>query len=95
MLAHQLATPAQRAELDRGPAGPVNPADGSGASSRGRIDVGRLADVIAETGAVQQVEALIRRRVTDAVNALADAPIHDHARNALTDLAVSATRRPA
>jgi geranylgeranyl diphosphate synthase type I len=119
MLAHQLATPAQRAELDRGPAGALNPAGGSGACSpRGisacspsgisacspsgtgacspsRIEVGRLADVIAETGAVAQVEALIRGRVADAVEALTDAPIHDDARNALTELAVAATRRPA
>ncbi len=101
MLAHQLATPAQRAELDRGPAGAVNPAGGSGASSSPRSSpapatgIDRLAEVIAETGAVAQVEALIRQRVDEAVDALTSAPIHDDARDALTDLAVAATRRPA
>jgi geranylgeranyl diphosphate synthase type I len=103
MLAHQLATATQRAELDRGPAGAVNPAGGSGASSPARphddsagpLDIGRLADVIVETGAVARVESLIRQRVADAVDVLATAPIHTDARDALTDLAVAATRRPA
>ncbi|MEV6599177.1 polyprenyl synthetase family protein [Actinoplanes sp. NPDC051346] len=130
MLAHQLATPAQRAELTRGPertpsrtrartpartpAGAVNPADGSGgpkppASSSPLLDGGRAPaschlteqqiarqkELIAETGAVARVEAMIRRRVDHAVAAIRDAPIHDDARAALTELAITATHRPA
>ncbi|MFI7375790.1 polyprenyl synthetase family protein [Actinoplanes sp. NPDC049668] len=78
MLAHELADPAQRAELARDSAGPV----------------ARRAEVIAETGAVGRVEALIQLRVAEGVEALADAPIHDDARAVLTDLAVTATHRP-
>lgn len=101
MLALQLATPAQRAELDRGPAGAVNPAVGSGGhdprpvADAHPVDVGRLADVIAETGAVNHVEALIKQRVAEGIDALSEAPIHDEARRALTELAVAATDRPA
>ena len=90
MLAQQLATPAQRAELARDPAGAVNPADGSGG-----LDLARLAEVITETGAPERVEALIQQRVTVGVAALDEAPIHDEARAALTDLAFTATHRPA
>jgi geranylgeranyl diphosphate synthase type I len=106
MLARQLADPAQRAELDRGPAGAVNPAGGSGGHDhRGperphdrvhpgdTVDVERLADVIAATGAVRHVEALIRQRVDEGIDALRQAPIHDDARRALTELAVAATDR--
>ena len=102
MLAHQLADPAQRAELVRGPAGAVNPADGSGgydfpAGTAGTVDldVQRLGEVIAGTGAVDRVEDLIRQRVTEGIEALVDADIHDDVRAALTDLAVTATHRPA
>jgi geranylgeranyl diphosphate synthase type I len=96
MLAHQLASPAQRAELAKDPAGAVIPADGSGGLNLSDADAGvaRLAQVIADTGAPAQVEALIRQRVAEGVAALADAPIHDDARAALTDLAVTATHRP-
>jgi geranylgeranyl diphosphate synthase, type I len=90
MLAQQLATPAQRAELARDPAGAVNPADGSGGP-----DLLRLAAVIAETGAPARVEALIQQRVAEGIAALAAAPIDDEAREALTDLAVTAAHRPA
>ena len=76
MLAHQLASPAQRAELASG-------------------SIPRRAEVIAETGAVEEVEALIRRRVEEGLDALAKAPIHDDARAALTDLAATATHRSA
>jgi geranylgeranyl diphosphate synthase type I len=92
MLALQLATPSQRAELDRDPAGGVNPADGSGGLPH---DVARLAEIIAETGAPARVEALIQERVAEGVAALAGVPIHDDARAALTDLAVTAAHRPA
>jgi geranylgeranyl diphosphate synthase type I len=94
MLAHQLATAAQRAELATNPAGVVIPADGSGGHNP-ELDVTRLTQVIAETGAPARVEALIQQRVAEGIAALADAPIHDDARTALIDLAVSATHRPA
>jgi geranylgeranyl diphosphate synthase type I len=94
MLAHQLATPAQRAELAQNPAGAVIPADGSGGLTSPAA-VARLAEVIAETGAVAQVEALIEERVTDGLDALANAPIHEDARAALTSLATQATHRRA
>ncbi|OJF15533.1 polyprenyl synthetase [Couchioplanes caeruleus subsp. caeruleus] len=103
MLARQLATPAQRAALAHTPAGAVNPADGSGGpepaspASRAATDerIARQAEIIAETGAVTRVEAMIRRRVDHAVTALRDAPVHDDARAALTELATTATHRPA
>lgn len=94
MLAHQLATPAQLAELAPDPAGAVIPADGSGGPNS-NVDVARLAELIAETGAPAHVEALIRQRVDEGVAALAAAPISAEARAALTDLAVTATHRPA
>ena len=90
MLARQLATPAQRAELDQDPAGAVTPADGSGGHT-GRV--ARLAEIIAETGAPSRVEALISERVAEGVAALAQAPIAGDARDALTDLAVTAAHR--
>ena len=94
MLAHQLASPPQRADVPNHPAGPDTPADGSGGLNP-ELDVTRLAQVIAETGAPARVEALIQQRVAEGIAALADAPIHDDARAALIDLAVSATHRPA
>jgi geranylgeranyl diphosphate synthase type I len=94
MLARQLATAPQRAELDADSAGAVNPADGSGGSSS-TVDVERLARVIAETGAPARIEALIAERVAEGVAAVESAPIHPDARTALTDLAVVATHRPA
>ena len=90
MLARQLATPSQRAELDRDLAGAVIPADGSGGHTR---RVARLAEIIAETGAPARVEALISERVADGITALAEAPIADDARIALADLAVTAAHR--
>ncbi|MGX6604417.1 polyprenyl synthetase family protein [Micromonosporaceae bacterium Da 78-11] len=93
MLAHQLATPAQRAELALDPAGAVIPADGSGGPTSAQI--ARRAEVITETGAPARVEEMISERVEKGVAALADAPIHADARAALTDLAVRATHRPA
>jgi geranylgeranyl diphosphate synthase type I len=90
MLARQLATPLQRAELNRDPAGAVIPADGSGGHTR---RVARLAEIIAETGAPARVETLIAERVGEGIAALAGAPISDDARVALTDLAVTAAHR--
>jgi geranylgeranyl diphosphate synthase type I len=111
MLARQLATPAQRAELDHRPAGAVNPADGSGGPLPGgaphpggaslpggapldQDTVDRMAEVIADTGAVDRIEAMIKERVAEGVEALGDVPIHEDARRALTGLAVAATDRP-
>lgn len=94
MLAHQLASPAQRAELAPDPAGAVHPADGSGGHNSPAA-LARRAEVIVETGAVAHVEALIQQRVTEGVEALADAPIHHAARKALTKLAASASHRRA
>jgi geranylgeranyl diphosphate synthase type I len=92
MLAHQLAGPAQRAELERG----LHPsAVDPSAVDPSQAQVDRLAAVIAETGAVTKIESLIHRRVAEAITAIADAPIHDDARRALTDLAAAATDRPA
>nr|WP_236718336.1 polyprenyl synthetase family protein [Actinoplanes sp. TFC3] len=93
MLARQLATPAQRAELAWDPAGAVIPADGSGGPSP--AEIARRAEVIAETGAVAEIEALIRQRVEQSIAALDAAPLQDEARAALIDLAVTATHRPA
>jgi geranylgeranyl diphosphate synthase, type I len=88
MLARRLATPAQRAELAPNSAGAVNPADGSGG-------LARLAQIIADTGAPDRVEDMIRERVSAAVALLATAPIGDDGRAALSELAVRATQRPA
>jgi geranylgeranyl diphosphate synthase type I len=98
MLARQLATPAQRAELDTDPAGAFIPADGSGGSTSAtgrRVDADRLARVVADTGAPARIEALIAERVEQGIAALDGASIHPDARAALTDLAVVATHRPA
>jgi geranylgeranyl diphosphate synthase type I len=89
MLAHQLATPAQRAELAFDPAGAVNPADGSGGPNPSE-----LAALIAATGAPERLEEMIRQRVTEGIAALAEAPIQADALDALTTLAVQATDRP-
>jgi geranylgeranyl diphosphate synthase type I len=90
MLAHQLATPAQRAELAVDPAGAVNPADGSGGPTPAE-----LAELITATGAPARLEEMIQERVTEGIAALADAPIQPEALEALTELAVRATSRPA
>jgi geranylgeranyl diphosphate synthase type I len=57
-------------------------------------DAALIADVIAGTGADRKVEDLIRRRVGEAVDTVAQAPVDTDARTALTDLAVSAAHRP-
>ena len=68
--------------------------DGSGGLTSPAA-LAHLAEVIADTGAVAQVESLIEQRVTDGISALAEAPIHDEARAALTSLAAQATHRRA
>jgi geranylgeranyl diphosphate synthase type I len=87
MLAHELATPAQRAELASDPAGAVIPAAGSGGLN--------LAAVIEATGAPERLEKMINERVNEGVDALAEAPIQPAALEALTALAVQAAHRPA
>ena len=87
MLALQLATPAQRAELVRDTVG-----DPAGLDHQ--AGAGRLAEIIAQTGAPARVEELIRERVASGLTALDDAPIDPDARAALTDLAVAAANRP-
>ncbi|MBO4205335.1 polyprenyl synthetase family protein [Micromonospora echinofusca] len=81
MLARQLATPAQAAELRRLDGGV--PAD----------EVDRYAELVAATGAVDRVEKMISDRVTGAVAALEAASMDETARSALTGLAVAATHR--
>jgi geranylgeranyl diphosphate synthase type I len=87
MLAHELATEAQRAELAIVTAGAVIPADGSGGPT--------LAAAIAATGAPARIEQMISERVEEGVAALAEAPIQPAALEALTALAVQAAHRPA
>lgn len=90
LIARELATDAQRAELTRPPSGADRESDRE-------IDrrVSRLVEIVVETGAADQVEQLIEQRVRDAVDALADAPIDAAARRVLTGLAVTATTRQA
>ena len=54
-----------------------------------------LAALITATGAPELLEKLIHERVAEGVAALAEAPIQAEALDALTELAVQATSRPA
>jgi geranylgeranyl diphosphate synthase, type I len=81
LLARQLATGAQRTALRELP--------GDAA------DVARLTDLVAETGAVDAVEAMVEQRISTALDALVGAPIDPAARSALADLAITATSRRA
>ncbi|WP_026189866.1 polyprenyl synthetase family protein [Salinispora mooreana] len=83
MLARGRADPAQRRALDQ---------VGVGADDR---EVTRLAEVVAETGAVTQVEQMISDRVAEAIDALETPSIDDTARTALAGLAAVATHRRA
>jgi geranylgeranyl diphosphate synthase type I len=83
MLARQLGTPTQRRSLDR--AGSVT----------GAREVARLAEVVADTGAVARVERMISDRVAEALTTLGTASIDETARTALTGLATTATTRRA
>ncbi|MEU7994550.1 polyprenyl synthetase family protein [Micromonospora sp. NPDC049060] len=83
MLARQLATPTQRRALD-----------GLGADV-GDAEVARLAELVADTGAVDRVERMISDRVDEALTALGTASIDETARTALTGLATAATNRRA
>ncbi|WP_018217625.1 polyprenyl synthetase family protein [Salinispora vitiensis] len=83
MLARSRADSAQRRALDQ---------VGAGADDR---EVTRLAEVVAATGAVAQVEQMISDRVAEALDALAAPAIDDTARTALAGLATVATHRRA
>jgi geranylgeranyl diphosphate synthase type I len=83
MLARQLATPAQRRALE-----------GVGAEA-GQREVDRLAELVADTGAVDRVERMIAERVGEALAALDSADVDRTARTALTGLATAATSRRA
>ncbi|WP_229398889.1 polyprenyl synthetase family protein [Micromonospora okii] len=83
MLARQLATATQRRALER-----------VGAFTGAR-EVARLAELVADTGAVAHVERMISDRVAEALAALDGAPVDGAARTALTGLAVAATDRRA
>ncbi|MFJ8686165.1 polyprenyl synthetase family protein [Micromonospora wenchangensis] len=83
MLARQLATGSQRRALER-----------AGNAVGGR-ELARLADLVADTGAVARVESMISDRVADALAALETASIDETARTALTGLATAATMRRA
>jgi geranylgeranyl diphosphate synthase, type I len=93
LVARELASPAQRAELDRIRAGTASPASGSG--TRPDLDLPRLAAVVAATGAVARVHEMIEQRVGTAIAALESAEMDDAARRELADLAVTATHRRA
>lgn len=58
-------------------------------------DVARLQELIVSTGALTDVEATIDRLTAEALDAIAEAPIPDAARAALTDLAPFVARRSA
>jgi geranylgeranyl diphosphate synthase type I len=81
LLARRLGTPTQRKVL-RQPPGDA-------------ADLAQLADVVAGTGAVEAVEAMVERRTEIAMDALAGAPIEAASRSALADLAITATSRRA
>ncbi|MFY1626084.1 polyprenyl synthetase family protein [Micromonospora sp. WMMD723] len=83
MLARQLATGGQRRALERA------------GSPTGVRELARLADLVADTGAVARVEHMISDRVADALAALETASIDETARTALTGLATAATTRRA
>nr|WP_232323812.1 polyprenyl synthetase family protein [Catenuloplanes japonicus] len=81
MLAREMATSAQLAELDR--------------ELRTESDVAHAARVVAETGAPERVEKMIEERVAAGLQALRRAPIDEATRDMLTGLAVTATQRQA
>jgi geranylgeranyl diphosphate synthase type I len=82
-MALSAATPAQSALVRRHLGDPHLSDDG----------VARLREVIFETGALARVEALIAELTGDALAALRAAPVEEHARAVLEELAVAATER--
>jgi geranylgeranyl diphosphate synthase type I len=59
----------------------------------GADGIGRLREIIEETGALAASEEMIKRYLDDALGSLERAPITGEARGALEDLAVAATSR--
>ena len=55
--------------------------------------VATLREVICETGALARVEQMVSELMTDALEALKQAPIDDGARAVLHELAIAATSR--
>jgi geranylgeranyl diphosphate synthase type I len=81
MTARRLATPGQRAELER-----------ALSASRHDLDIDRLARLLAATGAVDRIEDMIHGRVAAARAAIRHAPVDRTARRALAELATAVTR---
>nr|MDT0661745.1 polyprenyl synthetase family protein [Micromonospora sp. DSM 115978] len=90
MLARELATTDQRAELDTAPARLA-----AAEAARAADEVTTLGELVAATGAVRHVQKMIDERVAEAVTSLRAAPIEPEARHALADLAAAATERRA
>jgi len=82
-MARERATAARAAIIDRHLGDPL-------LSERAAAQV---RAVITDTGALAECELMIERNVTDALAAVADAPITEPARAALAELAVTATSR--
>lgn len=82
-MARRRASPAQREVLDRC----------LGDRLLDEAGAGQVRAVLTETGAVAECERMIDSCVTDALSALADAPVTSAARQALAELAVTATAR--
>jgi geranylgeranyl diphosphate synthase, type I len=81
--ARALATPGQAAEIDRHVGNP----------RLGAAGVAAVRAAITGTGALAECEAMIERHVTEALAALAQAPVTGEAKQALAELAVAATAR--
>jgi geranylgeranyl diphosphate synthase type I len=82
-VARERATARQAAALDRL----------LGDASAGAAGIAEFRDLLADTGAVAACEAMIGGYVTEALDALATAPVTAEARAALAGLAVAATAR--
>jgi geranylgeranyl diphosphate synthase type I len=59
------------------------------------LDLPRLAEVVAATGATERLRRMIIERVVDATDALDRAPLENEVREALSDLATAAAWRAA
>jgi geranylgeranyl diphosphate synthase type I len=81
-LAHERATPAQAAELDR-----------VGDPALEEAAVGRLQEVLVATGALDELERRIAALTDEALTAAAALPLCGGARDALAELAVYVSRR--
>jgi geranylgeranyl diphosphate synthase type I len=86
LTADRRATPGQRAALDQALAG---------AAALDAVDVEALARLVAATGAVDEVEEMIQRRVEAALAALTAAPIDSTACRMLARLARAVAHRRA